>query len=78
MTGAFTTLERRDYYRTRIYRAAEWVEELDTHSDHRLLDPDVKAQLYREVRDALEQRGDRVEVRLRTHLFTATTTASPR
>lgn len=69
-TGLFAGIERRDYHWTRVYSPEEWIAELGTHSDHRLLDPEVRRRLFSD----LEGIGDPLEVHLRTGMITATRT----
>lgn len=53
-TGLFEPVVTRTYPWTQIYTAAEYVKLLDTYSNHRLLDPSRKTELYNGVGALIE------------------------
>jgi SAM-dependent methyltransferase len=60
-SGAFRSVETKDYPFDRSYSAAEWVGTVGTHSDHLQLDPARRAVLAAALRDVIgEQLGGRV------------------
>jgi SAM-dependent methyltransferase len=65
-SGEFRDLERRVYRWERTYTTAAWVDELPTHSGHRMLAPDVRDALLDEVAAALDGLGGEMTVVYRT------------
>jgi SAM-dependent methyltransferase len=57
-SGAFRSIETREYPRERTYTAEEWVGTVQTHSDHLQLDPDRRALVGDALREAIERRLD--------------------
>ncbi len=47
---------------TATYTTRQYLDLLDTHSDHALLEPRFRVPLYEAVADAIERRGGRIEV----------------
>lgn len=56
-TGAFDGPEDRTYEWEHVYTTADWLAQLETHSDHALLTPDARAHLLAEVGEVIEARG---------------------
>lgn len=55
--GRFGEVQVREYAWTRSFSAAEWIELLDTQSDHRVLDPAKRARLFDAIGDAIGALG---------------------
>ena len=55
--AGFSSVTRDDLRWERTYTADEWVGLLGTHSDHRLLDEDHRAELHAAVRSAIDDHG---------------------
>jgi SAM-dependent methyltransferase len=55
-SGAFASIETKDYPLERSYTADEWVGTVGTHSDHLQLEPDRRAALADALRDVIDQR----------------------
>lgn len=53
------------------YTAAEWVDLLPTHSDHRLMDPTTLEELLAATADVIESFSGRIEVTYTAHLVSA-------
>jgi SAM-dependent methyltransferase len=70
-SGYFATVTRRRYPWSRRYGAAEYVDLLRTHSDHRSLAAEQRELLLRAVCHAIENRGDSIEVCYEAHLYLA-------
>lgn len=60
--GGFTAVERRLYHATREFNAANYVELLDTYSDHKALDEETRLRLYGGIREAIECAGGKIEI----------------
>jgi SAM-dependent methyltransferase len=54
---AFDAPQHRDYAWEHRYTTGEWLEQLETHSDHALLGPAVRVELLAAVRGVLDARG---------------------
>ena len=70
-SGAFGEAEIRRYAWTATYTSAEWVDQLRTHSDHRLLDDAVRAALHDDVAAVIDARGGSLEMTYETLVVTA-------
>lgn len=70
-TGQFVAIERRRYQHRRRYSAAQWVAELGTHSDHRLLPSDQRDALFAAIDRRICSLGGYIEVTLHTAMITA-------
>lgn len=55
----FTAVRRDEVRWERAYTTDEWIGLLETHSDHRLLEPGHRAEVHGAVRDAIDERGGR-------------------
>jgi SAM-dependent methyltransferase len=55
--GAFKELEVVTYEWSRTYTTAQWVSQLETHSDHALMEPDARAALLAAVARVIDGRG---------------------
>jgi SAM-dependent methyltransferase len=67
--AGFAPWEQRTFYWSTTYRAREYGELLETHSDHRLLEPERRSRLIDAVVRAIEDAGDgKLEYRYRTVL----------
>ena len=71
--GAFEEPEVRCYTWARAYTTAEWVAQLPTHSDHRLLPDGVRATLLAGLAEVLDAHGGVLEVTYETRVVTAVT-----
>ena len=60
--AGFVSVERKLYRTTREFTGAEYIELLDTYSDHRALEEGARARLYDGIRRAIEQAGDRLVI----------------
>jgi hypothetical protein len=60
--AGFVGLQRKLYYNTRVFNGQEYVELLDTYSDHRALTLDTRTKLYSAIKSAIEQAGDSLKV----------------
>jgi SAM-dependent methyltransferase len=65
-TGAFSEIETRTYEWQREYTTESWLDELPTHSGHRILSPTVLSQILEQVGAMLESRGGELHVDYRT------------
>jgi hypothetical protein len=65
-TGEFVDIERRRYDWERSYTVAEWLDEVPTHSSHRVLEPQLLDSILTELRPRLEARGRDVVTTYRT------------
>jgi SAM-dependent methyltransferase len=71
-TGAFGPQSvRRDVWE-HTYTSAEWLDQLPTHSDHRILAPDVRAALLGAIGAAIDANGGYLTVTYTTLCITAT------
>lgn len=69
--GSFSPPEAVSYPGQRTYTVDAWIDELPTHSDHRLLPPALLGDLVEAVRTELGELGSTMTVDLATHLVTA-------
>jgi SAM-dependent methyltransferase len=69
-SGRFTDVEVRRYDWSQVRSAESYVRLLGTHSNHRLLPDDRRAELHAAVREAI---GDTIRVDYRTRLYLART-----
>jgi SAM-dependent methyltransferase len=69
-SGLFTDVEVRRYDWSQVRSAESYVRLLGTHSNHRLLPDDRRAELHAAVREAI---GDTIRVDYRTRLYLART-----
>jgi SAM-dependent methyltransferase len=70
--GAFAPMvERKVTWRT-SYTSAEWTRLLETHSGHRMLPADTRAQLHREIGAAIDAHGGLLPVVYDTLIYLAT------
>ena len=60
-SGLFGAVDVRFYPWTTTYTTAQYLDLLDTYSDHAVLAPDYRASLYQAIADAIERRGGTVE-----------------
>jgi hypothetical protein len=70
-SGAFVSIERREYRWVKQYSKASWLDHLPTHSDHRTLPPDQLASLLEHIGAVIGERGATFPVTYRTVLVTA-------
>lgn len=70
-TGLFAEPEVRSYEWDHRYSKDEWLDQLPTHSDHRVLPPDVRAAAHAAIGDAIDRLGGSVPVYYETVLMTA-------
>jgi SAM-dependent methyltransferase len=71
-TGAFGPVEVRTYSWEQRYTREEWLDQLPTHSDHRLLPDDQRALLMDAVGAAIDDFGSSFTMRYDTEVITAT------
>jgi SAM-dependent methyltransferase len=69
--GAFSPVEQRTVTWEGSYTSAEWRRLLATHSDHRMLPDDVRAQLHDEVAAAIDAHGGTLPVVYDTLVYLA-------
>lgn len=72
-SGLFEEPEVSRYPWVRTYTTAEWIAQLPTHSDHRLLPDPVREALLRDVAAVLDARGGAFDMPYETLLVTACT-----
>lgn len=70
-TGAFGPQELRSYEWVEHHTRDEWLDQLATHSDHRLLPDDRRAALLTAVGAAIDRLGGTLELAYETRLITA-------
>ncbi|MDP8959966.1 MAG: methyltransferase domain-containing protein [Actinomycetota bacterium] len=70
-TALFEGLEVRAYGWEQRYSRTEWLEQLPTHSDHRLLPGHQLTNLLRAVGEAIDRLGGSIRVSYQTSLITA-------
>ena len=61
-SGLFGPVQIASFPWTARYTTREYLDLLETHSDHALLDPALRTPLYDAIADAIERRGGRIEV----------------
>jgi len=69
-SGVFERAEVREYRWSRVYSAAEWLAQVSTHSNHRVLPADHRARLLDELRRAIDELGGTVTIHYETDLMT--------
>jgi Methylase involved in ubiquinone/menaquinone biosynthesis len=67
----FTDVTLHLYDKTRTMTGEDYVALLDTYSDHRALDDRIRVPFYHAVRNAIEQFGNKVEIRYTEDLYLA-------
>jgi len=70
-TGRFADVEARRYDWSRVYSASDWLQKIETHSDHRVLPPERLGTLTEALRERIDDRGGEVAVHYETFLLTA-------
>ena len=60
--AGFKDLRTKLYHRTRTLTTEQYIALLNTYSDHRTLDPALKAQFEKEMREALERVGGYIHI----------------
>ena len=70
VTGAFTPVERHDFAWQRTCTADAYIGELGTHSDHMALDEPTRNEIFRLVREVIDDVGGQITLTMRTHLVT--------
>jgi SAM-dependent methyltransferase len=68
---AFGPPERRNIRWVQRYTTAEWLDLLQTHSNHRLMTPDVLAHVLRSVGEAIDAHGGHYDCHYETVLWAA-------
>jgi len=61
-SGLFGPVQVTSFPWTARYTTRQYLDLLETHSDHPLLDPALRTPLYGAIADAIERRGGRIEV----------------
>lgn len=72
-SGRFDQASVRAYVDQRAYSTDQWIDELPTHSDHRILPEEQRRQLLASVRSAIDGLGGQFSVKLTTHVVRART-----
>lgn len=67
--AGFSEVSRDELRWERTYTSDEWIALLGTHSDHRLLDPDHRAELHDAVRRAIDAHGGSFTLPYRVELL---------
>jgi SAM-dependent methyltransferase len=70
-SGRFEPAAARTYERRETHTTEEWIDQVATHSDHRLLDADVRTALFRALASALHDFGGVISVLYVSPLITA-------
>jgi len=70
-SGYFGPVIHRRYPWSHVYPVADYLGLLQTHSDHRLLEPEQRARLHAAVGRAIEHHGGTLEVDYVAHLYLA-------
>jgi len=70
-SGRFEPAEARRYFWDQRYSRDQWLDQLPTHSDHRMLPPDKLDAVLREVGAAIDALGGSIVVHFDTLLVTA-------
>ncbi|HET9091434.1 MAG TPA: hypothetical protein VFN50_03430, partial [Acidimicrobiales bacterium] len=61
-TGCFTPVRSESVTWSSRHSTEEWLAVLETHSDHRMLEPETRRQLFGAVREIVAANGGRVDV----------------
>jgi SAM-dependent methyltransferase len=69
--GGFESIDVRKYYWDQRYSRVEWLDQLPTHSDHRILAPDKLRAVLAEIGDVIDGLGGSVLIHYDTMLVTA-------
>jgi len=75
-SALFGPVTWRRYPWSRVYSAAEYLDLLRTHSDHRLLEQPQRESLFTAIGQAVQLQGGDLEVRCEAHLYLARRTLS--
>jgi len=70
-SGCYGPVAVRRYPWSHYYATSDYLGLLGTHSDHRMLPSDQREGLYKAIGDALERRGDGIEIFHEAHLYVA-------
>ena len=70
-SGLFSETETADYPWTRYYTSAEWLDQLQTHSDHRVLEKQTIRALLEELGEVIESFGGGFAMSYKARLVTA-------
>ncbi len=57
----FESIERKEFYGTRVFTADEYVEYIGTHSDHIMIKQEYKEQFYNGIYEAIMKHGGKIE-----------------
>jgi SAM-dependent methyltransferase len=68
--GGFLEVEVRAYPWERTYSRDEWLDQLVTHSDHRVMDPDARGTLLAAIGDVIDDNGGSFSMRYTCNLVT--------
>lgn len=69
--GRFGPVEERSFAWERTYSRDEWLDQLPTHSDHRMLPPDVLGRLLQHIGDVIDANGATITIGHTTELLLA-------
>jgi SAM-dependent methyltransferase len=69
--GRFGPVEERSFTWERTYTRGEWLDQLPTHSDHRVLTPDVLGALLEHIGDVIDANGGVLTIGHTTELLLA-------
>lgn len=70
-TGRFGEPEVRSYPWRRTYTTAEWMDQLGTHSDHRVMPDDLRTEVHARIAAAIDDLGGTVPMTFECALVTA-------
>jgi hypothetical protein len=68
---AFGPPVRRHIHWSQAYTTAEWIDLLETHSNHRLMEPEVRTRVLAEVAEVIDAHGGIFDARYDTVLWGA-------
>lgn len=74
-TGAFVNVEMKKYTQAKEYTTEQWLDQLPTHSEHRLLPPDRRRLLLGSVAELIDDAGGRFVMNYETVLVNGTRTS---
>ncbi|SFB10009.1 class I SAM-dependent methyltransferase [Clostridium frigidicarnis] len=67
----FIDIEFKTYHNTRVMTGVEYIELLNTYSDHIALDESIRIPLFKAIRDTIEELGDEIIINDTVELYLA-------